>query len=122
MVINHIRQKHETIDNIDVVDELKPEDEYDMIFVVVQKSQLMNVLPIVAQNTKCQTVIWVGNNIRAEQTYREFMELSPTKPNVLFGFLSCGGHREGNRVYNWHGDTCNVTLGGINGVLKRCTA
>lgn len=114
LVINHVRQKNETVDKLHIVSELRPEDAYDVIFVVMQKSQLNSVLPILAENTRAKTIVFIGNNTEADLTYKEFIQHAQSRPTVLFGFLSCGGRREGEKVYSWHGNDCDITLGPVN--------
>ncbi len=114
LVINHVRQKCETVDKLHVVNQLKAEDAYDVIFVVMQKSQLNSILPVLATNTTSKAIVFIGNNTEADITYKKFMQESVSKPNVLFGFLSCGRRREGQKVYSWHGNNCDITLGTVN--------
>ncbi|MBA1336215.1 MAG: hypothetical protein HPY66_2459 [Firmicutes bacterium] len=111
LIIQHFKQKNRTVDHIRVVDCLKPDDGYDIIFAVVQKSQLRDVLPVLAQNTATGMIALIGNNCESEKTFASFMETSLSKPLLLFGFLSCAGHRDGEVVYNWHKDNCTLTIG-----------
>lgn len=114
LVINHIRQRRETVDKLHVTNKLKAEDAYDIIFVVMQKSQLHSILPVLAANTASKAIVFIGNNTEADITYKKFMQQSQAKPTVLFGFLSCGGRREEEKVYNWHDDYCDITLGSVS--------
>lgn len=113
LIINHIRQKNETVDHLQVKSSLDPDDAYDVIFVVMQKSQLGAILPILAQNTASKRIVFIGNNCRADETYSEFMQMSKSKPKIYFGFLSCGGNRQGDKINNWHGNSCEITIGTI---------
>lgn len=111
LVIEHIRQKVKTIDHLQVTDSLNPNDVYDIIFVAMQKSQLDKVFPVLAKNTASKKIVLIGNNCEADKTYTDFIQMSDSKPMLLNGFLSCGGHRDGEIIYNWHGDKCNILIG-----------
>jgi len=111
LVIHHVRQKNDTVDFIEVVDSLKPNDAYDVIFVVLQKSQINDVLPMFSILKKCTYIVFIGNNFNSEETYKAMNNNISINHSVLFGFLSCAGHRDAHVVYNWHKSKSSVTLG-----------
>ena len=81
-----------SVSRIPVVGELKPEDRYDVIFVVVRYTQLETVAETLRANGT-KNLVFVGNNARAAETAAGF----PGK-NVLFAFASSAGHRESDHV------------------------
>ncbi len=83
------RKKHY---RIPVIRELRRDDVYDAIFVVMRYTQLPGVIPILADNAS-KNIVFVGNNLSPEA----FAEKLPGK-NVLFGFYMAAGHREKDRV------------------------
>ena len=92
-----------TVIPIPVVTELKPEDSYDAIFVVVRYTQIESMIgTLQANGTK--NVIFVGNNARAAET----AALLPGK-NVMFAFTSAAGHRESDHVASI--DLHKITIG-----------
>ena len=92
-----------TVIPIPVVTELKPEDTYDAIFVVVRYTQIESMIgALQANGTK--NIIFVGNNARAEET----AALLPGK-NVMFAFTSAAGHRESDHVASI--DLHKITIG-----------
>ena len=101
LVIQHVKQKRKTIDKISLIDHLDEHDDYDIIFVVLQKSQLIEALPLLAKNTS-KRIAFIGNNGKAEETVTDFRKMSSTNPELLFGFISCAGHRDGISIHNWH--------------------
>ncbi|MGB8453899.1 MAG: 2-dehydropantoate 2-reductase N-terminal domain-containing protein [Anaerocolumna sp.] len=111
LVIWHTRQKTKTVDSVQVTDRLNPEDTYDIIFVVMKKSQLSDVLPILAKNTSSKMIVLMGNNSEADKTYANFMRISTAHPMLLYGFLSCAGHRDNEVIHNWHKKNCTVIIG-----------
>ena len=92
-----------TVIPIPVVTELKPEDTYDVIFVVVRYTQIESMIgALQANGTK--NIIFVGNNARAAET----AALLPGK-NVMFAFTSAAGHRESDHVASI--DLHKITIG-----------
>ena len=77
-----------SVSRIPVATELKPEDSYDVIFVVVRYTQIESVLDALRSN-RTKNIVFVGNNIRA----KALAELLPEK-NVMFAFAASAGHRE----------------------------
>ena len=77
---------------IPVIRELKKDDIYDAIFVVMRCTQLESVIPVLADNGS-ENIVFVGNNLSPENC----AEKLPGK-NVLFGFNMAAGHREKDRV------------------------
>ncbi len=77
---------------IPVIQELKKDDIYDVIFVVMRYTQLKSVIPVLADNRSANIVL-VGNNLSPGAFAEELSE-----KNVLFGFSMAAGHRERDRV------------------------
>ena len=77
---------------IPVIEELKPDDCYDVIFVVVRYTQLDSVIPVLKENIS-RNIVFTGNDLRFE----ELVSLFPEK-RVLFAFASSAGHREKDHV------------------------
>ncbi len=91
------------VSHLPVITELKPEDTYDVIFVVVRYTQLDGMLDSLRVNGS-KTIVLVGNNVRA----REYAGLLPGK-NVLFAFGMSAGHREADRIVGI--DMKKITIG-----------
>ncbi len=92
-----------TVSRVPVVTELKPEDSYDVIFVVVRYTQIESVLDTL-RSSRAKNIVFVGNNVRAS----EIAALLPEK-NVLFAFSLSAGHREADRVVSM--DLKKITIG-----------
>ena len=75
-----------------IIRELKKDDIYDVIFVVMRYTQIGGVIPILMENGS-KNIVFVGNNLSPET----FVEKLSGK-NVLFGFGMAAGHREKDRV------------------------
>ncbi len=94
-----------SVSPIPVITKLEPEDEYDVIFVVVRYTQINSIIEILKMN-KSKNIVFVGNNVRA----LEIASLLSDK-NILFGFASSAGHRETDRVVSI--DLKKMTIGPI---------
>ena len=92
-----------SVSRIPVVTELKPEERYDVIFVVLRYTQLDAILDTV-RNSAAKNIVFVGNNVRAG-ALREALP----KKNVLFAFALSAGHREKTRVCSI--DLKKITIG-----------
>jgi len=92
---------------IPVIRELKPDDIYDVIFVVMRYTQLEQVVPILAGNDS-KNIVFVGNNLSAE-AFAEKLQ----GHNVLFGFYMAAGRREKDRVVSI--SLRKITIGQLKG-------
>ncbi|MBQ6236429.1 MAG: ketopantoate reductase family protein [Clostridia bacterium] len=92
---------------IPVLRELKPDDRYDIVFVVMRYTQVESVFDALNANTSENTVL-VGNNLSPEACVRKL----PGK-NVLFAFYMAAGHRETDRVVSF--SMKKITIGQLQG-------
>ena len=96
-----------SVSRIPVVTELKPEDQYDVIFVVMRYTQIEAILDTLrASQTK--NIVFVGNNVRA----RALADSLPEK-NIMFAFALSAGHREPDKVASI--DLKKITIGQLLG-------
>ncbi len=116
LIIRHYVQLHTTVDFISTIDQLEPEDMFDLIFVVMQYGQLEEVLLPVARNIS-KRVILVGNNMDAKGCEETIKKNSVVKKEVAFGFQGTAGRREEEKVISIHTKS-SMTIGGINGMSK----
>ena len=81
-----------TVSRLPVITELKPEDIYDVIFVVMRCTQLDPVIDTLRANGT-KNVVFVGNNVQA----RHYAGLLPEK-HVLFAFALSAWHGEADKI------------------------
>ena len=96
-----------SVSRIPVVTELKPDEAYDVIFVVLRYTQLDSILETLRANP-AKIIVFVGNNVCA----RALAAALPEK-NVLFAFALSAGHREPDYVASI--DLKKITIGQIPG-------
>ena len=92
-----------SVSRIAVTAALKPEDRYDVIFVVLRYTQLGSILDTLRENPT-RNIVFVGNNVRAAA-----LAASLPEKNVLFAFVSSAGHRESDHVASV--DLKKITIG-----------
>ena len=77
---------------IPVIRELKKDDIYDVVFVVMRYTQIESLIPVLADNDS-KNIAFIGNNLSPEALVKKL-----SVKNVLFGFSMAAGHREKDRV------------------------
>lgn len=95
-----------SVSKIPVVSELRPEDRYDVIFVVLRYTQLSAILDTLRANPT-KNIVFVGNDVSAATLTADLPE-----KNVLFAFASSAGHRE--KEYVASVDLKKITVGPIS--------
>ena len=78
---------------VEIKESLEPEDIYDYILVVMQKTQVDTVLPILAKN-KTPNIVFIVNN---PSGYDRWIKLLG-KERMIIGFPSAGGERKAGEV------------------------
>ncbi|MDR1537829.1 MAG: ketopantoate reductase family protein [Clostridiales bacterium] len=97
LVIRHYVQMKITVDKINTIDMLSPDDVYGIIFVVVQATHLPSVLPDLASN-RSGLIVFVGNNTDIAATKNAVCQGECPPKRVVFGFQLSGGRRENGQV------------------------
>lgn len=113
LVIQHYLQLRTTTDIIRLVEQMSPEEEYDLCFIVMQRQQLDDVLPVISASTVCQDFVLVGNNPEASETAAWIQKASPVKKRIAFGFQASGGRREKDRVISIYRGKGYMTVGNL---------
>ena len=114
--IHHSVQRKDTIDHPRIVRELAANDAYDLVFVVVQSSQLDAVLPVLVANAS-NRLVFIGNQPDASGVERRIQAVAFTPKECAFAFFSTGGRREGGRVLAAHLKD-KLTVGGTRAALS----
>ncbi len=96
-----------SVSHVPVVTELKANDAYDVIFVVMRYTQLDSVMDALRAN-KTKNIVFVGNNVNARS-----LAASLPEKNVLFAFALSAGHRESDHVASI--DLKKITIGQLAG-------
>lgn len=108
--------------HVNVVNELKPEDEYDLVIVLIRKNKLLPVFEILAASPGVKNILFMGNNALG---FDEYIKRLPVE-KVFFGFPSAGGGMCEQVVHyadreKPKGERRAVTIGEIDGKNKERT-
>lgn len=85
------RTGHRTSARVSVIDELGPDDPYDLAVVLVRKNQLDSVLPVLAANRKIPSVLIMANTAGGYDDVLAALGAG----RAMVGFPGAGGTREG---------------------------
>jgi 2-dehydropantoate 2-reductase len=77
---------------VKVVEALNPDDDYDLIMVVMRKDQTRDILPMLAANRHAHTVLFLQNNAAGFGAYIKAL----SSDRVMAGFPTAGGERRGH--------------------------
>lgn len=113
LTIRHWAQRKTTVDRVQTIDKLLPEDGYDLVFVAIQAGQLPEILPILKEN-KSEYFVFIGNDPSA----REVMQaMQRPADKIAFGFQGTAGRRENGQVISVHMGV-GMTVGGATAPLS----
>ena len=112
----------ESSSRVNVVNELKPEDEYDLVIVLIRKNKLLPVFEILAASPGVKNILFMGNNALG---FDEYLKHLPVE-KVLFGFPGAGGGIREQVVHyadreKRQGKRRAVTIGEVDGRSRERT-
>lgn len=79
----------QSVARVNLVETLRPEDEYDLALVIMRQNQAASVLPMLAANTRIPAVAFLMNNADGGRAFRAALG----DERVLLGFAGAGGLR-----------------------------
>ena len=98
VVLEDFRTGRRTTTQVPLVDGLGPEDFYDLAIVAMRRNQVPSILPVLAQNHRIPSVLFLGNNAAGPQEMIEALG----RQRVLMGMGNVGGARQEHVVrYLW---------------------
>lgn len=117
IVLENIQTEDRYTTRVNLVEQLAPEDAYDLVVVAVRMDQVESVLPALAANHHTPNVLFIGNNPKGPDPIVQALG----RDRVLMGFLNGGGMREGYTVrfmLNGFGkNKGSLTFGELNGEI-----
>ncbi|MHC4498030.1 MAG: ketopantoate reductase family protein [Planctomycetota bacterium] len=107
---------------VQVVDALGPEDQYDLVIVLIRKNKLPPVLDTLAANVHLKNILFMGNNALGFGCYLDVLP----EAKVLFGFPGAGGGMHEHIVHfadreKPGGKRRAVTIGEVDGGMRERT-
>ena len=110
----------ETITRVDVVEQLTPDDAYDLVLVIMRKNNALDILPILAANEHTPSVLFLMNNAAGPGELVDALG----RERVLIGFPKSAGYREGHVVHCITGtedDKAFIPFGEVDGSITART-
>ncbi len=107
---------------VKLVNELKADDEYDLVVVCIRKNKLLPVFEILAASPGVENILFMGNNALG---FDEYVKHLPVE-KVLFGFPGAGGGIREQVVHYADrkkptGKRRAITIGELDGRIKERT-
>ncbi len=104
---------------VSVVSELKPDDKFDLVIVLIRKNKLTPVIKVLAASHGVKNILFMGNNTLG---FDDYLKHLPAE-KVLFGFPGAGGGMREQVVHYTDRETPKgkrkaVTIGEIDGVTR----
>lgn len=95
IVLHDVRTGEQTVTCVNVVEQLAPDDEYDLALVIMRKNHALKILPVLAANKHTPNVLFLMNNAAGPGE----LVAALGRERVLTGFPSSAGYREGYVVH-----------------------
>jgi 2-dehydropantoate 2-reductase len=87
-----------TTTRVPLVEQVGPDDTYELAVVVLRRNQIPSILPLLARATRISSVLFLGNNAAGSSDLVEALG----RDRVLIGMVNAGGERQGHVVrYLW---------------------
>ncbi len=113
IIIENPFNNKRTITKVPVINELKPEDIYDYILVIIRKNQVSALLPVLAKN-KTLNIVFMGNSLASPDEYTNAVG----RDRVMMGSVFAGGRREDNIIRAIIIKSIAGAVGEINGAIS----
>lgn len=94
IVLEDVKTDQQTSARVNVVEQLAPDDAYDLVLVIMRKNKVSEILPALAANQRTPDVLFLMNNAAGPQELVEALG----KERVLLGFPMSGGYRKGHVI------------------------
>jgi ketopantoate reductase len=117
IVLAEVKTKQRAVTRVNVVEELAPDDAYDLVLVIMRKNHALQILPVLAANEHTPNVLFLMNNAAGPGELVEALG----RERVLVGFPNAAGYREGHVVHCLAGteeDPALVPFGEMDAWLK----
>ena len=114
IVLRDFYTRQETVTRVNVVEELAPDDAYDLVLVIMRKNHALKILPILAANRHTPNVLFLMNNAAGPGELIEALG----RERVLIGFPGSAGYFEGHVIHCLAGtedDPATVPFGEVDG-------
>jgi len=85
---------------VPLTDQYSPDDNFDLVIVVMRKNNALDILPLLAKNTYTETFLFLMNNAAGPERFYQALG----RDHVLMGFPGAAGYWEGNEIVHLKGE------------------
>ncbi len=120
VVIHNVTTDEWVTARVNVVERLAPDDAYDVIMVIMRKNNALDILPILAANTRTPDILFLMNNAAGPDA----LVAALGKERVLTGFPASAGYREGHVIHCLTGteeESYPIPFGEVDGRITERT-
>jgi ketopantoate reductase len=120
IALHDVLTEQRTVSRVNVVQELAPDDAYDLVLVIMRKNQALKILPVLAAHQHTPNVLFLMNNAAGPGELVRALG----QERVLIGFPMAAGYREGHVVYCLAGtedEVSCVPFGEVDGRITERT-
>lgn len=120
VVIHNLVNDEWVTARINVVEQLAPDDEYDLIMVIMRKNHALDILPLLAANKRVPDILFLMNNAAGPDA----LVAALGQERVLIGFPASAGYREGYVIHCLTGtetEPCAIPFGEVDGRITERT-
>ncbi|MDG5814438.1 2-dehydropantoate 2-reductase N-terminal domain-containing protein [Chitinispirillales bacterium ANBcel5] len=120
IIIRNTKNCEEIHSNIKTVSSFAPDDDYELVIIVMRKNQALQLLPTLAANRRVKTFLFMMNNVLGAVPFADALG----SERVMVGFPLPGGRREGHVIrvisgtdkFKW-----TIPVGEIDGCIRNRT-
>lgn len=121
MLLNEMTNRKES-SRPRIVNELKADDEYDLVIVLIRKNKLRPVFELLAERPGVRNILFMGNNALGFDEYLRYLQAE----KILIGFPGAGGGIQEQVIHYADREKPNakrkaVTIGEIDGNIRERT-
>ena len=95
IVLQEAQSGKQSITPVNVIEELKAEDDYDLVIILMRSNQAVKILPVLAENKNIPAFLFLGNNAAGFEKHIAALG----KERVLAGFALAAGTRKEHIIY-----------------------
>jgi len=95
VVIHNVVNDEWVTARVNVVEQLALDDDYELVMVIMRKNNALDILPILAANTRVPNILFLMNNAAGPDALVKALG----KEQVLTGFPASAGYRDGHVIH-----------------------
>ncbi|MCX6031898.1 MAG: hypothetical protein NT169_21695 [Chloroflexi bacterium] len=114
IVLHDVQTDEWTTDQVATIEQLAPDDAYDLALVIMRKNQTLDLLPVLAATPHIPNILFLTNSAAGPDALVQALG----RERVLIGFPSSAGYRDGHVMHvltGRPGDEMTVPIGEIDG-------